>query len=196
MAKGRFKIKGTKDFLVAAVFCGFLCIWSIRDAWFPTQKILKKHPLEVPVSFSVPGVIRDIPVKPGQELQGSTILARLNDETYREKFETAKAAFDAAKEAKDPAVEEKLGALTQARADLEACTLKNTDITWTGSHGEEFLRGEVLRIVAAPATHVEAGEPILFVNPQDTFYLFNKTLALLTFLGTIVALIFHGIASR
>ncbi|MBI9020041.1 MAG: hypothetical protein JEZ10_02135 [Verrucomicrobia bacterium] len=47
MAKGRFSIKGTKDFLVMAVACGFLCLWSIRDAWFPTKKILEKHPQSV-----------------------------------------------------------------------------------------------------------------------------------------------------
>lgn len=196
MAKGRFKIKGTKDFLVAAVFCGFLCIWSIRDAWFPTEKVLKKHPQEFPVSFSVPGVVQEIYVQPGHEALGQTVLASLYDDVYREKVAAAQAAFDAAKTAKDPDIERRLEELLKARSDLAACTLKNTDITWTGSHGEEALRGTVMRIVVQPATHVEAGETVLIMNPKDTFYAFNKTLALLTFLGAIVALIFHGIASR
>lgn len=196
MAKGRFNIHGTKDFLVAAVFCGFLCVWSIRDAWFPTEKVLKKHPREISVSFKAHGVVKHIAFQPGDEIKGSVVLASLYDEGYRAKVTEAEAAFEAAKAAKDPAVEKKLEILMQARADLDACTVKNTDIIWTTTHGEEPLRGKVARILVNPATSVEAGVPVLAVNPVDTFYMFNKTLALLTFIGMIVSLVFHGIASR
>lgn len=252
MTKGKFKIKGTKDFLIAAVFLGFLCIWSIRDAWFPTKKVLEKHPQEISVAFRVPGVIRDIPVEAGQEIKGETVLARLYSKSYQQALDEARAEFDAAREQSAPDVEQKLEALTRARRQMEACTLKNTDITWSGSHGEESLRGEILRIDAAPATEVEvlnasatgtvvsvssdeillaagldapaenrrrvevpaglvpqvnkgdaiaagdllAGTPVVTVDPQDTFYLFNKTLSVLTFIGTVAALIMHAIASR
>ena len=196
MAKGRFNVQGTKDFIVAAVFCGFLCVWSIRDAWFPTEKILKKHPQEFPVAFKVNGVVKEILVKTGDEIKGKVSLANLYDDGYREKVAEAEAAFEAAKAAKDPAVEEKLAVLMQARADLEACTVKSSDIVRTTTHGEETLRGNVVRIVINPANHVEAGAPVLMVNPTDTFYLFNKTLAVLTFIGTLVSLVFHRIATR
>ena len=196
MAKGRFNIKGTKDFLVAAVFCGFLCLWSIRDAWFPTEKVMKKHPHEIPVAFSISGVVKDIPVKSGEEIKGKVQLASLYDDSYHAKVTAAEAAFETAKAAKAPAVEEKLAVLMKARADLEACTIENTDFTWTTTHGEEPLRGVVDRILVEPATHIEAGAPVLTINPTDTFYMFNKTLAVLSFLGMIVALVFHGIASR
>lgn len=196
MAKSRFNIHGTKDFMVAAVFCGFLCIWSIRDAWFPTEKVLTKHPREIAVSFKASGVVKHIAIQPGDEIKGSVTLASLYDEAYRAKVAEAEAAFEAAKAAKDPSVEKKLDALMQARADLEACTVENTDITWKSSHGEEPLRGKVARILVNPATHIEAGAPVLTVSPVDTFYMFNKTLALLSFMGMIVSLLFHGIASR
>ncbi|HNX52574.1 MAG TPA: hypothetical protein PLD51_00655 [Pontiellaceae bacterium] len=196
MAKGRFKIQGTKDFLVAAVFCGFLCIWAIRDAWFPTEKVLKKHPHEIPVAFTVSGVVKDVQVKAGDEVSGNIVLASLYDEGYRAKVTEAEAAFEAAKTAKDPAVEKKLDVLMKARADAEACSLQTANIKWTTTHGEEVLRGIVARILVEPATRIEAGTPILTVQPADTFYLFNKTLALLSFIGMIVALVFHGIASR
>jgi hypothetical protein len=196
MAKGRYKIKGTKDFLVAAVFCGFLCIWSIRDAWFPTEKVIKKHPHEIQVAFQVSGVIKEIHVKPGDEIKGKTLLATLYDDGYRAKVAEAEAVFETAKAEKDPAVEEKLDMLMKARADLEACTLENTDVTWTTTHGEEPLRGVIDRILVGPATHVEAGISVLTVNPNDTFYMFNKTLAVLTLIGAIVALVFHRIASH
>ena len=196
MAKGRFNVHGTEDFIVAAVFCGFLCIWSIRDAWFPTEKILKKHPQEFPVTFKVSGVVKEFMVKPGDEVKGKIPLASLYDDTYRAKVTETEAAFETAKATKDPAVEEKLAVLMQARADLEACTVKSSDIVRTTTHGEETLRGNVVRIVVNPATRVEAGTPVLMVAPADTFYLFNKTLAALTFIGTFVSLVFHRIASR
>ena len=196
MAKSRFNIHGTKDFLVAAVFCGFLCIWSIRDAWFPAEKVLKKHPHEIPVAFTIGGVVKDIPVKTGDEIKGNVVLANLYDEGYRAKVTEAEAAFEAAKTAKDPAVEKKLDALMKARADVEACSLQNANIKWTTTHGEEVLHGTVVRILVEPSTRIEAGAAVLTIQPVDTFYLFNKTLALLTFVGMIAALVFHGIASR
>lgn len=195
MAKGRFNIKGTKDFLVAAVFCGFLCVWSIRDAWFPTEKVMKKHPREIMVAFKIPGVLKEVGVKPGDEIQGKTLLASLYDDGYRSRVTEAEEAFEASKKDKDPNVEEKLDLFVKARADLEACTVANTDILWTSSHGEEALRGVVSRILITPGTHVEAGETVLAVNPNDSFYAFNKTLAVLSFIGMIAALIFHRIAS-
>jgi multidrug resistance efflux pump len=196
MAKGRFKIRGTKDFLVAAVVCGFLCAWSIRDAWFPTEKVLKKHPPEIPVAFKMSGAIKNIPVKVGDEVLGKTVLANLYDDGYLAKVAEAEIAFEAAKTAKDPAVEEKREALMKARTDLKACTVENTDVTWMTTHGEDVLRGTVTRILVQPATQIEAGVPVLMVKPVDSFYAFNKTLAALTFIGMIVALVFHRIASR
>lgn len=196
MARSRFNIKGTKDFLVAAVFCGFLCLWSIRDAWFPTEKVLEKHPQRIPVSMDVSGVVKTVPVEPGQEISTPEVLVTLNDTSYREALAEAEAAFEKAKETQADDVEQKLEAVLEARKNLEACVLRNTDRTHTTSHGEEALRGTVLEIVAPPATYVEAGEPVLYMQPVDTFYAFNKTLAVLTFIGTIAALIFHRIASK
>ncbi len=198
MARRRFSIKGTKDFLVLAVFCAALCVWSIRDAWFPTKKILKKHPREIAVAFTVPGVVERVAVSEGYEITGKTLLAKLYDESYRVKVLKAEAAVKAAKSEESPDLEAKMTELQQAHADMNACTLENTDpsLMRTTSHGEEPLRGRVLRVLVGPATKVEAGEPVLVVKPVDTFYMFNKTLAVLTFLGLLVALFFHWIASR
>ncbi len=195
MAKGRFNIKGTKDFLVMGVFCGFLCLWSVRDAWFPTKKVLEKHPLSVPVAMKVPGVIKSLPLKPGDEIQGESVLASIYDESYRKAVAVAEAEFETAKE-KSEGVEEALEKRTAARADLKACVLKNTDITQQTSHGEDALRGVVLEHVVKRSAPVKAGETVLLVEPHDTFYLFNKSLAVLSFLGLVAALFFHRVASR
>jgi multidrug resistance efflux pump len=196
MAKGRFNIKGTKDFIVAAVFCGFLCVWSIRDAWFPTEKVLKKHPREIAVSFKVPGVVKQVAVQPGDEVKGKVVLASLYDEAYHAKVAEAEAAFEVAKTTKDSEVEKKLAVLMKARESLDDCTVENTDTTYKTSHGDEPLRGVVVRVLAGPATQLEAGAPVLTIAPVDTFYVFNKTLAILTFIGMIISLVFHRIASR
>jgi len=196
MAKSRIKrIKGTKDFLVMAVFCAFLCLWSVRDAWFPTKKVLEKHPLSVPVAMKVPGVIKSLPLKPGDEIQGGSVLASIYDESYQKAVASAEAEFEAAKKKRE-GVEEVLEKLAAAREDLKACTLKNTDITQQTSHGEDALRGVILEHVAKRSAHVEAGETVLLVEPHDTFYLFNKSLAILSFIGLLAALSFHRIASR
>jgi biotin carboxyl carrier protein len=250
MAKGRFNIKGTKDFLVMAVFCGFLCVWAVRDAWFPTQKVLEKHPLEVAVAFQVPGVIRQIHVEPGEKVEGKMVLATLHESARQEAVERARAAYEKAREQKSSDMEQKLSDLMDAREALAACTLENTDLSVTTSHGKSTLHGKVLRIEARPSMSVDvlrsdtagdvlrvskdtvfvgaeksalkdaaaypldglapvvskgdsvaagdalAGTPVLVINPEDTFYMFNQTLAVLSFIGMIAALIFHWIASH
>ncbi|MFA5688399.1 MAG: hypothetical protein WC959_04545 [Kiritimatiellales bacterium] len=198
MAKKRFNIKGTKDFLILAVFLGFLCVWAIRDAWFPTEKILKKHPLEIPVAFSVPGVVSQIPVQPGDKIEPRTLLASLRDEPYKLKVADAEKAYSEAKNSGADDVEEKMEALKTARADLQACSLYNTDIMLADLYGEgdKPLRGKILEILVSPATAIEAGQPVLTIRPQDTFYLFNKSLSIFSFFGAAAALIFHWLASK
>lgn len=196
MAKGRFNVKGTKDFLVGAVFFAFLCLWSIRDAWFPTQKVLEKHPLSVPVAMDVSGVVESVGVDVDDEVEGKMLLVKLIPDSYQKAVDAAKKEFDKAEAEKNVDAEEKLNALLEAREKLKACTLYNTDRTMTTSHGEEALRGVVLEVVAPPATYVKAGDPVLRVRPQDTFYAFNKSLAVISFIGMIVMLIFHRIASK
>lgn len=196
MTRRRFAIKGTKDFLVLAVFCAFLCVWSVRDAWFPTKKILKKHPREIPVAFSVPGVVEHIAVDAESKIEGKILLAKLYDESYRVKVLKAEAAVKAVTNEAAPDLEAKMTDLRQAHEELGACTLENTDITYTTSHGETPLHGRVIRVLVEPATKVEAGEPVLLVEPTDTFYMFNKTLAVLAFIGMLIALFFHWIATR
>lgn len=194
--KSRLKIKGTKDFLVAAVVCVFLCLWAIRDAWFPTERILKKHPLSFDISASVPGVIQSVPVEAGDEISKKTVLAVLSEKPYQKAVDAATAAYETARENKTEDLAEKLVALKMAREDLAACTVYNTDFTLKTSHGEDILQGKVLEILAPQATQVEAGETIMTVQPKDTFYIFNQTLAVLSLIGAIVSLILHGIASK
>ncbi len=197
MAQNRFtKIKGTKDFLVVTVVCVFLCLWSIRDAWFPTKKILEKHPQTYSVTTKVAGVVQSVHVEPGQKIGGSMVLVDLAPSGYQRAVEEAEAAYTAAKEADAADKSARLSVLHKAKEALLACRIRNTDFTLETTHGEDSLDGQVLEVFATPATQVEAGEVLLTVEPHDTFYIFNKTLAVLAFFGAFVALFFHRIASK
>jgi multidrug resistance efflux pump len=192
MAQGRLKhVKGTKDFLVMVVFFTFLCLWSIRDAWFPTKKVQEKHPQRMEVSMEVSGVIKSLPRTPGEEIGGGMILAEIHSDPYKKALDEAQTAFETAKGGEPAVLEEKIDAFQKAKADLGACTLKCTDVTQQTSHGEDSLQGRFLEYVVEPASYVEAGQTVLFVEPKDSFYLFNKSLAIICFVGAISMLIFH-----
>ena len=199
MAKNRFeRVKGTKDFLVATVVCVFVCLWSIRDAFFPTEKILKRHPLEFAVTNSVAGIVRDIPVEVGQEVGGEQVLLRLNPEHFEAAVAAAQAAYRAAVDAaggpEGATREQEL--LLQARADLKGTTISCSDYILETTHGSDPLYGTVLEVIAEPATKVEAGSTLMLIQPKDTFYMFNKTLAVLMFLGAVIFAFFHRVASK
>lgn len=197
MAKNRFsKIKGTKDFLVATVVCTFFFLWFLRDGWFPPKRVLKDHPLQMEISVKVPGVVKALPSKPGQEVRGEMVLVELYSGAYQEAVDQAAAAFETAKEEKAADVQDKLDALLAARADLKACVLKCADLTQNTSHGEDKLQGVVLEHLVQVSAQVDAGQTVLLVRPKDGYYLFNKASCILSFIGAIVALFFHRIASR
>jgi len=198
MATDRFKkIKGTKDFLVAAVACFCIFIWAVVDGWFPPQSVLKKHPLEFAVTSSIPGVVQSIPVQVGDEVKGPVPLLVLASKSFEASVDEAEEAYKAAVETKDQEeIKAKLDLLVEAREKLSAATIRASDFTLETTHGEDPLHGKVLSIQAKPATVVEAGETVMLIRPADTFYIFNQTLAVLMLIGTIVSLIFHRIASK
>lgn len=197
MAKSRFdRVKGTKDFLVAAVACIFLCLWAIRDAWFPSEKILEKHPQEFPVTVAVSGVVKNVPVEVGDDVSGEAPLLTLQTRSLEKAVEAAKQAYRDAKGSEERVLKEKLDALVQARENLRAATVSCRDFTLHTTHGDNPLQGKVLRILAEPATRVEAGDAVMVVKPKDTFYIFNKTLSVIGFVLSIVFLFFHRVASK
>lgn len=197
MAKSRIaKVKGTKDFLIAAVFCGFVCLWSISDAWFPTKRVLEKHPQEFAVTIGVSGVVQDIPVEVGQVVGGEQVLLQLNPEHFEEAVVAAEDAYKAARGGDEDVLEEKRRALLDARETLNAATVSCDQFVLETSHGESPLHGKVLEILTEPATEVTAGDVVMMVQPKDGFYLFNKTLSVLMFVLTAVFLFFHRVASK
>jgi len=40
----KYKVEGTKSYLVASIVLFLLSIWFIHDGWFPSEAVLEKHP--------------------------------------------------------------------------------------------------------------------------------------------------------
>lgn len=191
MANSRFKVKGSKDFLVIAVVCAFFCLWFLRDGWFPPKRVRRDHPLQIPVSMAVSGVVKSLPAAPGREVGGSDVLVELYDLSYRKAVDEAELAYEEARKQKDPNVQQAIDHLLQARSNLTACVARCSDFMQTTSHGEGPLHGVVLEHLVAPSDEVVAGQNVLLVRPKDGYYLFNQTSCILSFIGAVGALLLH-----
>ena len=73
----RYNVKGTNDFLVIAGIFFLLCIWAVKDGWFPSEGTLEKHPPTVDASFEVDGTIEKLRVKVGDNVVKDQALAVL-----------------------------------------------------------------------------------------------------------------------
>lgn len=96
-AKRKYNIKGTNDFLVLALIFFFLCLWAIKDAWYPSDKVLKKHPREIVAAFGVSGSVAEVLVSEGDSVGEKMVLAKLRSTQIQEEFDAAKAEYTEAK---------------------------------------------------------------------------------------------------
>jgi hypothetical protein len=39
----RYQVEGTKSYLVGSICLALLCVWAIRDGWFPTESKIEMH---------------------------------------------------------------------------------------------------------------------------------------------------------
>jgi len=195
----RYQVKGTKDFLILAGICFFICLWAIKDAWFPSPKVLKKHPVAIEVSFSVPGSLAEIHVQPGDSVMEKQVLAELHKTVQKSKFESAKADYIqlkkeyeeinrnlkiALKEKQNSDRVQKLSTrCEELKAQLEEAEKRAENI-------REYLaemdlrspcKGVVKKVLVNNFSVIKAGEPIMIIAPMDSFYLFNKSLTIVSF---------------
>ena len=82
MAKRNYKNKGTNDYLIMSLVFFLLCIWAIKDGWFPSEKVMKKHPYTIPITFNQNGFIKEIKVQENDKITDKYVVAILdkNDE--------------------------------------------------------------------------------------------------------------------
>ena len=194
-AKRRYRIKHSNDFLVLAGIMFFLGIWAIRDAWYPSEKTLKKHPLETVVTFDADGSVDQIHVKEGDLLVEGQLLINLRKDRLMVEFDEATNVYAQAKSTytannlearraeKDGADEDAVAELIQ-RAD-EAKALMSEELQRVGQlrvalEAMDVIspgKGKVKKIYVSVYQPVKKGDRALAIDPQDHFYLFNKSLA-------------------
>ncbi len=203
-AKRKYNIKGTNDFLVLAAIFFFLCLWAIKDAWFPSDKVLKKHPSEITASFSVAGSVEKVHVRVGDSVGEKQLLAKLRSDRLSVEYEAAKETYTASKKAYAKMQHElKSGGAADATAQLdvsktameealEKVTALRISIDASELHAES--KGVVKEVKVGPHSMVDAGEVALVIDPKDHFYLFNKSLAIFSFFAFWIFLAIHILA--
>lgn len=187
---GTVKTSGN-EYLAYMLLCIGLCIWAIKDGWFPASKTLEKHPRIIEHAFQDDGLIESIAVSTGQLVDVGSELARmttyrldrprdkLNREIGRLRHKLAELYRD--REANAPFIENVKKLLDEKNDELQSLEQKseNRELRATDS-------GEVTAILKQPRSYVESGETVVVVDPRDSFYLFNKSLSVLSLVGAVI----------
>jgi len=211
-AKRKYNVKGTKDFIVLAGIFFFLCLWAVKDAWYPSPKVLGKHPREVSASFETAGAIMQLNVAEGDAIGEGQILAELRCTNIEAELDIAKKAYTAAKDehvlvdkalreaVKNGTSSEGIAEFEQGRADARIAM--DAALEKVGAMREKLdaaklvssHKGVVKDIPVLLHDRVEAGQTIVVIDPKDHFYLFNKSLAIFSFIAFWVFLGIHVLA--
>jgi multidrug resistance efflux pump len=205
--KRKYNIKDTKDFLILAIVLTVLCIWAVVDGWFPPRAVLKKHPLELPLRFEREGLVTEVHVKPGQGVSPGMVLASQAMKTAQQALNAAEEAYKKAREDGSEtdlnAAAEKIRRLREEVAAYEITAEKRykieyKDNKWFAEPADpedraayEFSGGKVKEVPARQNRYVKVGDLAAVIHPSDTFYAFNKSLAIFTAIGALVFFVLH-----
>ncbi|MEE9368948.1 MAG: hypothetical protein V3V05_08785 [Pontiella sp.] len=210
--KRKYNIKGTNDFLVLAAIFFFLCLWSIKDAWFPSPKLVKKHPPEIEVSFESSGSIEKVFVGVGDTVSEKQMLAKLRTDRMSVEYDDAKHKYTEAKKkfammdlalknaTKNGASDEGLAEIQKRQEVAKTAMVESLAIVTklrTSIDASELLsprKGMIKEIKIGTHSMIDAGETVIKLDPKDHFYLFNKSLAIFSFLAFWVFLAIHVLA--
>jgi multidrug resistance efflux pump len=210
--KRTYNIKGTKDFLVLSGIFFFLCLWAVKDAWYPSPNVVKKHPMEVAVSFDTAGSIGKLHIEEGDTIGEGQLLAELGRSKLKMEFDLAKKEYTERKNkstllqkalanavrngASDEGIAELEEGVVQANLAMDEALAQVGSIrsAMDASELRAPTKGEIKQILAKTHGQVAAGENVLIIDPKDHFYLFNKSLAIFSFIAFWVFLGLHILA--
>ncbi len=204
-AKRTYNVRVAKDFIVLAGIFFFLCLWAVKDAWYPSDKVLTKHPRMVEASFETAGTVGSVRVSVGDSVGEDQILAVLLNTKKEVEFNAAKKEYTAAKKQYTLLQESVHNAENSAdlaelqRSVAEAKIVKDSALKKVGKiraaiDSSELLspaKGVITEARMAPHSQAKAGQAAFVIDPQDHFYLFNKSLAIFSFLAFWVFLGLH-----
>jgi len=151
-------------------------------------------------------------VKEGDSVGETQLLAKLRRVKMNEEFDVAKKAYTAAKNkhtlmdealrnaVKNGATSDGVAKLKQSRIDAQAtmdAALEQVNATRARIDATELRaagKGVVKEVLVSLYGQVEAGEAVVVIDPKDHFYLFNKSLAIFSFIAFWVFLGIHILA--
>ncbi len=194
----KYHVKGTNDYLIFGLILLAFGAWCVKDGWFPSPKVLKKHPREIPAVARIGGTLQALRVAPGQEVGSNTVVGVIQGievETIHQqrilaerKAEEALALIKSATPADAEAIRKAEQSLEEARTRREDAERRvgMTDVLSMAS-------GKVIRVEAAPDRRVEEGAVVAVVYPTEhaNFYAFNRVSAFLCAIGAIVCFFIH-----
>jgi len=208
-AKRTYKVRVAKDFIVLAGIFFFLCLWAVKDAWYPSDKVLNKHPRLVEVSFETAGSVGQVHAGVGDSIGEGQLLAELRSTRMEVEFTAAKKEYTEAKnthalmqealrdaEKKGGSVEE----ITELRnSEIQAKTAMDATLQRVGKirasiDSAELVaptKGKIMEVRVVSHGQIAAGQTAFVINPQDHFYLFNQSLAIFSFVSFWVFLGLH-----
>lgn len=207
--KRTYNIKSTKDFLVLAGVFFFLCLWAIKDAWYPSPNVLKKHPRTIEASFEASGSIGEIHVGVGDSIAEEQLLAELLRTKLEMDFNGAKKEYTETKNkhvlmkkallnaeengATESGIAEIRNSVVEAKDAMGAALKKVGDVRDAMGATELHApaKGEIKEVLVSTHSPVEAGEAVLVIDPKDHFYLFNQSLAIFSFIAFWVFISLH-----
>lgn len=177
-----YNVKGTNDFMIWAVLLFALCIWAVRDGWFPPPSKLDKYPQRVAVHFEIEGRVSNILVGEDMEIASGDVLARLD----AAEAERALAVAEAELAALAVSESEERDRLIPLRRALEAAQLQLVRHTLRAPE-----KGVILEINMATNDWVTPDDEAFALDPRHHFYPFNKSLAVFSLIGSLVCLVIH-----
>ncbi len=207
--KRKYKVNGTKDFIIFSGIFFFLCLWAIKDAWYPSPKVIKKHPQQIEVSFNIDGAIAQWHVAKGDSVGEGQLLVELQQSKMQVDFDAAKKKYATEKEeiilldftlrnakanhisdAEITTLEQRqVVAESEMDHTLEEVNVMRERMNSSGLYSPS--KGVVKELLASTYSQIEQGQGVVMIDPKDHFYLFNKSLAILSFFAFWIFLGLH-----
>ncbi len=181
------------DLILLFIFCTIFGIWSIKDGWFPSEKVMEKHPIDQVFTFRTNGVVSKVMVQVGQGVKEETSMVKLDSEALQETYEAITTSLVEKKQMLRSLIEQgddyenrDAEYLREQIIELEQSMSDDRGIHQKYVVTSSF-KGTVEEVFVAKGDYVEAGQQAVFVTSSDSFYLFNKSMAIICLVVAVLS---------
>ena len=195
----KYKVEGTKDYLIFGILMLAFGVWCVQDGWFPPPRVLKRHPMEVISTVGIDGVIKNIRMEIGQEVGTNTVVATLHRdemESLRQQRvfakQDAQEALDRLHRSSDTVSQDQWSSASNRVAVAERAIVEISGLIEKADI-RSIAQGQIVKIYATEGASVKSGDKIFGVMPSEHahFYSFNRVAAVGCLLGALVCFLIH-----